>query len=228
MPGVIRRLAALAAAVLVAGCAPPYPPAVAPVASVAAPQLEDGERWVYEQINPYNGLRVRALTDTVEKGPHGDRIVRRSDRPGDPLEVKFLSQPWSLAAETSGAALQEYDPPLTLIPFPIAPGTHWMETLRSVDRHGEVRWQQTWGRALDWERVTTPAGEFVALRIERNRNLGDRDVFWNDTYTHETLWYAPAVKRWVRREWRSRRAEAAFRPLVEIDARTWQLLRYRK
>jgi hypothetical protein len=229
MPYVTRRLAALAAAVLVvAGCASPYPPAVAPVASVAAPRLEDGERWVYEQINPYNDLRVRALTDTVEKGPHGYRVVRRSDRPGDPLEVKILSRPWSLAAETSAAALQEYDPPLTVIPFPIAPGTHWLETLRSVNERGEVRRQQTWGRALDWERVTTPAGEFVALRIERARNLGDHNVFWDDTYTFETLWYAPAVKRWVRREWRSRRQELGLDPRVAIDARMWQLLSYRK
>jgi len=224
----VFRFAALALAAVLAGCATPFPPAPPPVASVAPPRLEGNERWVYEQINSYNGLHVRTLTDTVEKGSHGYYLVRRSDRPGDPAEVQLLAQPWSVASQTTGTARQTYSPPLTVIPFPIAPGRHWMETLHSVTEHGEVRWQQTWGRALDWERVTTPAGEFVALRIERDRNLGDHDVFWHDTYTFETLWYAPAVKRRVRRDWRSRREEVAFRPLVEVDAIVWQLVSYRR
>jgi len=228
MPCVIRRLAALALAAVLAGCATPFPPAPAPVASVAAPRLEGNERWVYEQINPYNGLHVRTLTDTVEAGPHGYSVVRRSNRPGDPIEVQQLSQPWNVAAQSTGAARRRYSPPLTVIPFPIAPGSHWSETLTSVDKDGEIRRQQTWGRALDWERVTTPAGEFVALRIERDSNLGDNDVFWHDTYTHETLWYAPAVKRWVRRDWRSRRQEIGMDPRIDIDAVIWQLVGYRQ
>ena len=224
----MRCLAAPALAAMLAGCATPYPPAPAPVASVAAPRLAGHERWVYEQINPYNGLHVRTLTDTVERGPDGLRIVRRSDRPGDPLEVQRISRPWRIAAESAGPARQRYAPPLTVIPFPLHPGSRWSETLTSVDGHGETRRRQTWGRALDWERVSTPAGEFVALRIERNSNLGDRDLHWDDTYTHETLWYAPAVGRWVRRDWRSRRQELALNPLVEVDARIWQLVGYRR
>ena len=228
MPCVIRRLAVLALAALLAGCATPYPPAPAPMASVPAPRLEGNERWVYEQINPYNGLHMRTLTDTLEAGPAGYTIVRRSDRPGDPVETQTAPKPWSVSAERDGAMGYRYAPALTVIPFPIAPGSHWLETLTATDEHGESRRQQTWGRALDWERVSTPAGEFVALRIERDRNLGDRTSDWFETYLHETLWYAPAVKRWVRVEWRSRRQEMGRSPRVEPDAIVWQLTAYRR
>ncbi|MGH8746190.1 MAG: hypothetical protein ACREUK_06840 [Burkholderiales bacterium] len=226
MPAVKRCVWTLAWLLLIAGCAS-YPPAPAPLASVPAPHLNGSERWVYEQINPYNNLRVRTLTDTVEARPTGYTIVRRSDRPGDPIETQTGPQPWRMSAESTGAAGHRYSPALTVIPFPIAPGSRWLETLTSTDDHGESRRQQTWGRALGWERVGTSAGEFVALRIERDRNLGDRDNNWLDTYVHETLWYAPEVKRWVRVEWRSRRQEIGRNPRVDRDAIVWQLISYR-
>jgi len=227
MLAVKPRTLALASLVLLAGCAS-YPPAPAPLASVSAPGLDGSERWVYEQINPYNNLHVRTLTDTVEAGADGGyTVVRRSDRPGDPTETQTVPRPWSIAIERSGATEHRYSPPLTVIPFPIAPGADWVETLTATDRDGESRRQQTWGRALGWERVSTPAGEFVALRIERNRNLGDRDSIWFETYVRETLWYVPAVKRWVRREWRSRRQEKGRSPRVDHDAIVWQLIGYR-
>lgn len=220
----ILALALLAA--LVAGCAS-YPPVPAPVATVSAPRLGGGERWVYEQINPYNGLLVRTLTDTLEASGSGFSLVRRSDLPGDLPEVLSVPKPWEVASEREGTTQRSYAPALTVIPFPIAPGSSWLETLTATDAHGESRRQQTWGRALGWERVTTPAGEFVALRIERYRNLGDRDHNWFDTYVRETLWYAPAVKRWVRLDWRSTRQEIGMQPRIEHDAVVWQLKSFR-
>lgn len=222
-----RFILTLASSLLVAGCAS-YPPAPAPMASVPAPQLTGGERWVYDQINPYNGLHVRTLTDTVESGPAGYTIVRRSDRPGDPVERQQIPGPWSVSEERDGASETRYAPALAVIPFPISPGSHWLQTLTATDQRGESRRQQTWGRAVGWERVGTPAGEFVALRIERDRNLGDRTNSWFETYVHETLWYAPAVKRWVRIDWRSRRQEMGVNPRIERDAIIWQLVSYRQ
>ncbi|MGH8705514.1 MAG: hypothetical protein ACREUO_08880, partial [Burkholderiales bacterium] len=73
-----------AAAALLAACASPYPPAEPPVATVPVPQLSGGETWVYDEINPYNRLRTRTVTDTLHATHAGFALVRTSDREGDP------------------------------------------------------------------------------------------------------------------------------------------------
>ena len=215
-----KSFLAAAFAFLLCACAS-YAPA--PMPSVPVPRLDGSERWVYEQINPYNGLRVRTLTDTLEASGDGFLVVRRSDRPRDPVQTRYVVSPWRIGWESEGVTRYHYSPPLTIIPFPIAPGSSWFERVDATDARGESRQQQTWGRALGWERIETPAGEFVALRIERNRNLFDRDNTWDDTYIRETLWYAPAVKRWVRLEWHKRRQELGLEPRGESDDVVWQL-----
>ena len=52
----------LAAAALIAGCASP-PPGAESAARVEAPQPKTGERWVYNQINPFN----RTIVGFIEK-----------------------------------------------------------------------------------------------------------------------------------------------------------------
>jgi hypothetical protein len=60
------------------------------------------------------------------------------------------------------------------------------------------------GKVLGWERVKVPAGEFEALKIERNVYF----EYWeyavrgrSEIREHE--WYAPAAKQSVKREMRS-------------------------
>ena len=46
-----------------------------------------------------------------------------------------------------------------------------------------------------------PAGEFDALRVERRIYFTHVDLRRSQSVRTEYLWYAPAVNRWVRREW---------------------------
>ena len=74
--------------------------------------------------------------------------------------------------------------------------------------------------------MKTAAGEFVALRIEREMNLGDYDYTWSDTHVVETYWYAPAVKRWVRLEHAYERVEMGVAPRIRrklTDRIVWEL-----
>jgi len=224
----IRALVAGLAATL-AGCAVPYPPADPPVAVVPAPDLRPGDTWVYAQVNPFNGLVARTLTDTLGTAGSGYVVERRSDRPGDALETETISAPWRELGETAGGASRSFSAPLARIPFPIAPGQMWREQAIVTDAQGIDFLWRTFGGALGWERVRTPAGEFVALRIERQMNLGDYDYTWGDTRVVETYWYAPAVKRWVRLEHRHERAELFVgrvrRP--NFDRIIWELKEFR-
>lgn len=185
---------------LVVACASPYTPAEPPMAVVPAPALQAGDTWVYVQINGYNRLPVRTLTDTLRAAPQGLVVERRSDQPNDPLETETISAPWRELGETVGNARRVFSAPLARVSLPIAPGQGWQDQATVTDERGVNFLWRTSGRALGWERVRTPAGEFVALRVERQMNLGDYDYTWSDTHVVETYWYAPEVKRWVRLE----------------------------
>jgi len=200
--------------------------AEAPAASVAAPALKGGESWVYEQINQYNRTEVRTITFTLTARAGGFELVGRSNRGEDPVRSESVTAPWQISAQSTGTARRSFDPGLTEIPFPLAPGQRWKEKLRVTDeRGGTQRWSVS-GRAVRWERVKTPAGEFEALRVERQMNLGDGDAVWGSTSVHDIFWYVPEVKRWVRRELRHERRENAMQGRVEKDWTVWQLASY--
>jgi hypothetical protein len=225
-----RRLCLMAAAtVLLASCASPYPAAEPPIAVVPPPQLQAGDTWVYVQVNGYNRLPVRTLTDTLRVAAGGLVVERRSDRPVDSLETETLAGPWRQLGETAGGVRRAFNAPLARIPFPIAPGHAWREQVVVSDQYGANYLWSTYGRALGWERVTTPAGEFVALRVERQMNLGDYDGLFSDTEVTETYWYAPQVKRWIRLEHRYDRHELMVRQAKRIfsDWIVWELTEYR-
>ncbi len=215
---------------MLAACAAPYPPADPPMAVVPAPELKAGDTWVYQQINPYNGLLARTLTDTLSAAGSGFVVERSSDRPGDAMETETIAAPWREVAETSGGARRAFSVPLARILFPIAPGQAWREQATMTDGNGVDFLWRTYGVALGWEKVRTPAGQFAALRVERRMNLGDYDYDWSDTQVVETYWYAPAVKRWVRMEHGYERVELLVSPRARrilTDRIVWELKEFR-
>lgn len=216
-----RSILLLAAACL--GACASYPAVEAPVASVAAPQLRPGEHWTYDQIDPYKRSKVRTLTYTLEAREGGFELVGRSDRAGDPVQTERIAAPWRITAQSRGDARRSFDPGLAQIAFPLAPGKRWKETVRvNAERGATQRWSVS-ARAVRWESVKVPAGEFKALRVERWMNLGDADASWGNTSVSDIFWYAPEVKRWVRRERRTERIERVKDPRVERDWTVWEL-----
>ena len=224
------RVGLLAFAALLAACAAPYPAAEPPMAVVPPPQLQAGDTWVYVQINGYNGLPEHVWSDTLRPAPPGFVVERRGDKPTDVPQTETIVAPWREVGETTGSARRAFSAPLARIPFPIAPGQAWREESIVTNEYGVSHRWQTYGRALGWEKVSTPAGQFVALRIERHMNLGDYDFQWSNTEVVETYWYAPEVKRWVRLEHRYERVELFVRPHLrrnQTDWIIWELQQFR-
>jgi hypothetical protein len=216
-----RRLSLLFLATLLGACAAPYPSVDPPVPVVQAPQLQAGDTWVYVQVNGYNGLPVRTVTDTLKTAAGGFLIERHGDQPGDSVETETIAAPWLEIAESMRGATRTFNGPLARIRFPIAPGQSWREQSTMTDAYGVRFVWRTYGRAIGWERVQTPAGQFVALRIERHMNLGDYDYDWSDTQVVETYWYAPQVKRWVRLEHRYERYNIMDSPRARRTLKDW-------
>jgi hypothetical protein len=211
------------AALLLAGCAS-NSAVQAPMESVPAPMLKSGESWVYAETNPYNHIRLRTVRFTLEARPQGFELVGRSDKPGDPVMTETIARPWEVAAENDGAERRTFEPALATLRFPMAPGASWKQAVHVTDERGRVlRWTAL-TRAIRWERVATPAGEYVALRVEREMNLGDVQPGWNSTQFSDVYWYVPEVQRWVRWEHRSERRERALNPRIEREWMLWELV----
>ena len=89
-----------------------------------------------------------------------------------------------------------------LLPSPLQQGANLRLTnaWKPPGKSGWLFWSE-WIDALQWELVSVPAGDFTALRVLRRIAYDHPDVFRLSNERTETLWYAPQVNRWVRREW---------------------------
>lgn len=89
-----------------------------------------------------------------------------------------------------GTVNGSFNPNLGTFDFPLWPGKHWSKDWSLRTDEGEIG-GTTEGRALDWEKVTVPAGTLDALKlkIEYSTPLTD---------TRMTCWYAPEVKAFVK------------------------------
>lgn len=88
--------------------------------------------------------------------------------------------------------------------FPLVPGKEWKADATGENPAAGRHWRyQIKGKALGWEKVTVPAGEFDAIRVEvssyyQGEETGQRG---GTGLSRETVWYAPAVNNFVRLEY---------------------------
>lgn len=231
-----RALVALALPVgsALAGCAigpaggfAAAPPAPAPSHPVPAPTVRIGDRWRYAEINRYNGSRTGVLTARVERVRPALRVsLTYAD--GRARDDEVYAHAWQVLVEPAYDQLQTFDAPMPLLPTPITAGAgvdtraRYQVPAASATFH----WSQML-RAPTWERVRVPAGEFDCLRVERLIVFQHSDIFRLTPDRVDTLWYAPAVNRWARREWTGTYRISGRRPTtVREDWVAWELLDY--
>jgi hypothetical protein len=199
----MRRRLLLAGAALLSGCATDAFVA-APGAPVPAPRVRVGDRWTYERVNLYNGLVTAVLTMRVaEVSPRLRVEVTGQDGTRYPDEA--YADPWRVIQEPQYDQTQWFRDPVSLLPSRLEAGSrhriHTTYRVQGIDR--DFFWSD-WLDAVGWQRVRTPAGEFDALRVERRIAFVHSDPFRDRPTREDTLWYAPAVNRWVLREWTGR------------------------
>jgi hypothetical protein len=222
----LRRLGPAIAAALLAGCATfNLPPVGAPV---PAPEPRVGDAWNYKVLDGFRGFERGAASFAVT-GVQGETFTAEVDQSGGPVTRSFTLR-WRPRAEGTPAGNEAsgeggavtrtfargwnprdgrtpagdevtYDPPLPLFVFPLEDGRRWTQTVTATDTRTGARFPvfvQGW--VLGRETVTTPAGTFDAIRIQRSLRIGDGEtsIWRSDTFQSETEWYAPAVGRAVR------------------------------
>jgi hypothetical protein len=204
----------------------------APRNSTSPPSAKIGDEWVYAESNRYNDLQTAVVTQKVVGV---DPIIRISHRAksGDvttdrPEEI--YDSLWSIKQEPAYGNVQIFERPLPFLPDGMLAGTRKVfQTAYKIDGVNKLFYWRSHLFAAGWERMKVPAGEFTALRIERSSWFAHPDSFRSDNVRRDIIWYAPAVNRWVRREWTGEfRSPGARRVPMREDWVRWDLLSYKR
>lgn len=172
--------------------------------AVEAPDLAVGTRWVYRARD---GFRVPLIwTETREIVAHdaSGYTVRITQRGPDVDQTR--TETWVAPGIVRVGALldaetRQFKTPLERYRFPLVPGASWNQWIDNYNETTKKAGQiNHYVRVRGWERVTTPAGTFDAIKLRVLMRLDD-DEFWRyPTTCNDLIWYAPAVGAPVREE----------------------------
>jgi hypothetical protein len=175
--------------------------------SAPAPEYRIGDRWNYHVVTGYRQkVEWDETHEVVAAGAEG--VTVRVRVKGATIDVERVEKWPSPGVVAQGAVYEaetdRFDPPLVRYKFPLAKGDRWNERVRDLDKeqgpYGPITRHTTVG---GWEKVTTPAGTFEAIRMRVNMQLDD-ETFWRwPTECNYAVWYAPEVGAAVREERRS-------------------------
>jgi hypothetical protein len=159
-------------------------------ASIEAPVLSPGDTWTYRFAD---NRRWRQMYDAVSE----DGLLR--GRGPEPRATYYFDQAHTLRKVYIDGTWLTFDTPdfpeigKPELEFPLTVGKRWRSTW---NRHSSDQILQD-SRVAGCEQLTVTAGTFVAVRIVVSR----RPAFSTSAAVeYYTVWYAPAVKYWVKGE----------------------------
>lgn len=198
-----RRCFATALVLALAACASTDPNVTGGTTVAAdAPQYRVGDRWVYRVQEGFRNPVVFEETHTVTAVNGGAATVRVSGR-GPTLEFDRVEQ-WSAPGVVAQGTLfdietRRFGTPLERYKFPLRGGETWNQRLPNhndlTGRDGIVSRRV---RVGGYDRVTTPAGTFDAVRLDIIMRMDDEEFWRWPTDCTYSVWYAPAAKNAVR------------------------------
>ena len=197
-----HTLCAFGLLALTAGCAtePVHVPTNVP-ASVEAAQVKVGDFWEYRVKDAYTGFD-RGLRRYEVSRVAPDRIVVDVTQDGERLDALVYAPGWNgLEHPLTNLQRFHYAPAFPAYAYPLAPGKRWYTIVNATDPATKRQYRvHTRGRVVGWERIKVPAGEFDALRIERQVFAGNSTSRLSQEEITETDWYVPALSRTARSE----------------------------
>jgi hypothetical protein len=177
---------------------------VANAQSAPGPAMKVGDRWVYNVKSGF-GLATTTYQETrevtaVAGGGFKVTVTGKTENGADFTRVEDFSGPGTLRSGALCAdEVYRYPTPLQRVAFPIAPGQRshkWVDVVSvPAGAKGQINYSVN---TRSWEKVTTPAGTFDAIRIDVLMTLDDSTPFRSGTNCNFTYWYSPAARGTVR------------------------------
>ena len=203
-PRVIVRIAALALAALVGGCAGLDQHGDLAGRVAATPTLVVGQSWTYRGREGFRDPLVWEETHEVAAiGPGGItvRVTARGDRVSGERTESLASPGIVRVGSLMDIETRRFATPLERFRFPLATGETWNQWIDNVNETTNKAGQiNRYVRVGDWDKVSTPAGVFDAIRMRVMMRLDDEEFWRYPTTCNYLIWYAPAVGAPVREE----------------------------
>lgn len=198
-----------------------------PLPMIRPPQV--GQEWTYIKKDVFNGKTLGVINERVSNIGSTITIERTTEDGGRlPNEIQTV---WGMVTtDTQWSRLLNFSPALPLWPLELS--TSWAKqfnTKYSVAGYSDSRlnWQE-YMSVQTWEKISIPAGEFIALRFQTLINYESNDPNKVDCIRKETVWFAPQIGRWVAREASgSYQIQGQLGPVILEGSYQWQLTSYK-
>jgi hypothetical protein len=201
-----RRLFIAASALGPIGCGIPISrdsgiPVAAPMPMPAVRPPQIGQEWRYLERDFFSGQTRGTVVERISS--LGKTItVSRSDENGTPLPSEIQGPHGMAITDPHWGKVLNFNPAIPLWPEKMS--SNWnKEVFSKYNISGYPQNKNEWQlnmSAHGWEKITVPAGEFIALRFQNLINFENDDPNVVNCIRRETIWFAPQSGRWVARE----------------------------
>ena len=198
-----------------------------PLPVIRLPQV--GQEWTYIKKDVFNGKTLDVITEQIASVGQSI-VINRITADGGQLASE-IQGPWGIIkTDPQWSHLMEFNSGLPLWPLELS--EKWskqFDTKYAVACYPDSKlYWQDYMSVQGWERVTVPAGEFIALRFQNLINYENSDPQKIDCIRKETIWFAPQIGRWVAREASgSYQIQGQVGPVILEGSYQWQLASYK-
>jgi hypothetical protein len=226
-----RRLFIAASAIAPIGCGIPISrdygvPVAAPMPMplVRLPQI--GQEWRYLERDFFSGQTRGVVVEKISSV--GKTItVSRSDEYGSPLPSEIQGPHGMVITDPHWGKVLNFNPAIPLWPEKMS--SSWnKEVVSRYNISGYPQNKNDWQlymSAHGWEKITVPAGDFIALRFQNLINFENNDPNIVNSIRRETIWFAPQIGRWVARESSGTfQIQGQIGPVLLENSTKWELL----
>jgi hypothetical protein len=198
-----------------------------PLPAIRPPQV--GQEWTYIKRNTFNGKTLGSVTERVTSV--GSVITIESTSDNGSRMPSEIQGPWGMVStDPNWGKILNFSPAIPLWPQELS--AKWSKEIQSKYSiagypDSKLNWQE-YMTVQGWEKISVPAGEFIALRYQSLISYESEDPNKVDCVHKETAWFAPQIGRWVARE-----ISGSFRIQGQVnvsnmeDSFQWQLTAYK-
>ena len=171
---------------------------------IESPDVRVGDTWMFNKIDGWKNSLEEVSVNVVQRSDASGIVMESSSLDGSSVARILRTTAFNLVRIEAPAFTQKAAPFYPNYSFPLYAGKTWKGKvlLSNTKQSGVEVTAYLRGKAVGWEMVTVPAGNYLALKLRMEGRYDARGPggIWDGTID-DTLWYAPEVRNAVRYEY---------------------------